>query len=74
MKVRLHFNRRAKIDDYVWTVHTSKQCIPAKCVSFVGTGQTEWLPNKKTNPRASIVFDVKDVQILRNGIVRLITN
>ena len=72
MKARIHFNRRAT-DDRVWTIHTSRECILAKQVAVIGTCYTEYKPEKRDNPRASIVVDYKQLEAFPNGLVRLIT-
>jgi len=69
MKVRIHFNRHPKREGYIWTVHTSRECIPAKKVTLKGSTSTEYKPEKASNPRAFMVADASEIQRLQTGEV-----
>lgn len=58
MKIRLHVNRReiAKgTRGWPWTLHTSTQCIKAKEVKINVNSETQYLPDRHTNPKVFLV-------------------
>lgn len=54
--IRLHYNKQGAAQGKPWTIHTSKDCWPAAHVVFSAVGETEYLKNKKKNPRAFLKF------------------
>lgn len=75
---RVHFNRIAmqRNDPLVWSVQTSKGCFHAAKVIMSGQIETEFQPQRRTNPRAFFsgrgevkqVGDVVYVQSVRAGV------
>lgn len=56
MRIRVHFNRKAK-NGLVWSLVTSKACYHAEEVIFRNIAYSEYKPNKKSNPKAFITTD-----------------
>lgn len=60
MRMRLHVNRREMAKGAggkIWTIHTSKACIPAKSVEIHVPCQTEYRPDLPSNPKVFIRVD-----------------
>lgn len=60
MRMRLHVNRREMskgASGKIWTIHTSKACIPAKSVEIAAPCETEYRPDFKHNPKVFIKVD-----------------
>jgi hypothetical protein len=53
---RVHFNRIAmqRRDPLVWSVQLSDRCLHGSKVVMVGRIQTEFKPERRTNPRAFV--------------------
>jgi hypothetical protein len=57
MRMRLHVNRHEMAKGAkgkIWTIHTSKACIPAMSVDIRVPSQTEYRPDFKSNPKVFI--------------------
>lgn len=57
MRMRLHVNRnemRKGAKGKVWTIHTSKACIPATHVDIRVPAETEYRPDFRSNPKVFI--------------------
>lgn len=60
MRMRLHVNRREMAKGAkgkVWTIHTSKACIPATSVEIRVPCETEYRPDFRSNPKVFIKVD-----------------